>query len=202
MPKIDYYISLNSPWTYMGSERLIGFSERYELEVSVKPAKFGDIFSKTGGLPLPKRSAQRQAYRLMELERWRDELEIPIVIKPENFPSDESEGVRAVIALALVGGDALRLSSEIGRSLWELDENIGAREVVIAAGKRAGVDLEEVRAAGPDDAALDALWEQNTEQALAQGVFGAPSYVFKDGEVMWGQDRLHFVGKKLEKMLD
>ena len=28
-------------------------------------------------------------------------------------------------------------------------------------------------------------------------MFGAPSYRFEDGEIMWGQDRVHFVAKKL-----
>ena len=200
MTKIDYYISLNSPWTYLGSAQFIGMVERHNVEVAVKPAKFGEIFSRTGGLPLPKRSPERQAYRLMELTRWRDELDIPIVIKPKNFPSDEQTGVRAVIAVALAGGNALRLSSEIGRSLWELDQNIGEAQVIQAAGERAGVDVGAVRAAGPSDAELDAIWERNTAEALAQGVFGAPSYVFEDGEIIWGQDRVQFVGKKLAAM--
>jgi 2-hydroxychromene-2-carboxylate isomerase len=197
MPRIDYYISLNSPWTYLGSARFVDLVDRYGVEVSVKPARFGDVFAQTGGLPLPKRSPQRQAYRMMELKRWRDELKIPIVLEPKNFPSDEAEGVRAVIAAALAGQDALRLSAEIGRSLWELDENIGDPAVIRAAGARVGVDVDALRRAGQTDEQLDALWQKNTKEAVETGVFGAPSYVFEDGEVMWGQDRVHFVAKKL-----
>lgn len=200
MPKIEYFISLNSPWTYLGSARFIALVERYEVDVTVTPAHFGNIFSQTGGLPLPKRSPQRQAYRMMELKRWRDELDIPIVLEPKNFPSDEVSGVRLVIAAGLAGQNALRLSSEIGRSLWELDQNIADEAVLTAAGERAGVDVAAVRASAPSDAELDAIWTRNTEEAIAKGVFGAPSYVFEDGEIMWGQDRLHFVEKKLAKL--
>ena len=56
---------------------------------------------------------------MMELKRWRDELGIPILLEPEHFPSNERPGVHAVIAAALAGADALSLSSEIGRALWE-----------------------------------------------------------------------------------
>ena len=69
---IDYYLSLNSPWTYMGSGPFAEIARRYGATVNVKPAKFGPIFEQTGGLPLPKRSPQRQAYRMMELRRWRE----------------------------------------------------------------------------------------------------------------------------------
>ena len=195
--KIDYYISLNSPWTYLSSARFLDLVAKHGVSVNTKPARFGDIFAQTGGLPLPKRSPQRQAYRMMELKRWRDELGIPIVLAPENFPSDETVGCRLVIAAGIVGQDAARLSSEIGRSLWEQDKNIGDWSVLKEAATRAGIDADAVCASGPDDDELDATHARNTEEAVAQGVFGAPSFVFEDGEIMWGQDRIHFVAKKL-----
>jgi 2-hydroxychromene-2-carboxylate isomerase len=43
---------------------------------------------------------------------------------------------------------------------------------------------------------VNAQMEADTEQALAAGVFGAPSYVI-DGEIFWGQDRVDFVARKL-----
>lgn len=197
MIKMEYYLSLNSPWTYLGSARFIELVEKYNVEVDVKPANFGDVFSQTGGLPLPKRSPQRQAYRMFELKRWRDELGLPIILEPENFPSNEARGVHAVIAAKIAGGNALGLSAEIGRSLWEKDLNIGDMAVIEEAGRRAGVDVAAVLAAAPSADELDAIWQANTKEAVEKGIFGAPSYRFEDGEIMWGQDRVHFVAKKL-----
>lgn len=197
MIKMEYYLSLNSPWTYLGSARFIELVEKYNVEVDVKPANFGDVFSQTGGLPLPKRSPQRQAYRMFELKRWRDELGLPIILEPENFPSNEARGVHAVIAAKVAGGNALGLSAEIGRSLWEKDLNIGDMAVIEEAGRRAGVDVAAVLAAAPSADELDAIWQANTKEAVEKGIFGAPSYRFEDGEIMWGQDRVHFVAKKL-----
>ena len=98
MIKMEYYLSLNSPWTYLGSARFINLVKQHNVDVMVKPANFGDVFAQTGGLPLPKRSPQRQAYRMFEMKRWRDELGIPIQLEPVNFPSNEARGVHAVIA--------------------------------------------------------------------------------------------------------
>ena len=56
-----------------------------------------------------------------------------------------------------------------------------------------------LRAAGPSDADLDRLHEQYTAEALASGVFGAPSYVLPSGEIFWGQDRLELLDRELGK---
>ncbi|GBU15405.1 hypothetical protein AwPolaro_07830 [Polaromonas sp.] len=48
-----------------------------------------------------------------------------------------------------------------------------------------------------DSQAVQERYEANTSQAIAAGVFGAPSYVI-DGELFWGQDRLDFVERKLK----
>jgi 2-hydroxychromene-2-carboxylate isomerase len=197
---IDYYLSLNSPWTFMGSALLAEVARRNGATVNVKPAKFGPIFEKTGGLPLPKRSPERRAYRLMELKRWREVRNIPLILQPKSSPSDDAAATRLVIAAKLQGKDAHRLATEFGRAIWELDEPLGEPAVMAAAAKRAGLDAATLRAGGPSDAELDQMYEQYTQEALAAGVFGAPSYVLPSGEFFWGQDRLEMLERAL-KML-
>jgi 2-hydroxychromene-2-carboxylate isomerase len=195
---IDYYLSLNSPWTFMGSALVAEVARRNGATVNVKPAKFGPIFEKTGGLPLPKRSPERRAYRLMELKRWREVRNIPLILQPKNSPSDDAAATRLVIAAKLQGKDAHRLATEFGRAIWELDEPLGEPAVMAAAAKRAGLDAATLRAGGPSDAELDQLYEQYTQEALAAGVFGAPSYVLPSGEFFWGQDRLEMLERALK----
>lgn len=195
---IDYYLSLNSPWTYMGSALFADIAKRYGATVNVKPAKFGPIFEQTGGLPLPKRSPQRQAYRLMELKRWREVRDIPITIQPKHFPSDDAAATRLVIAAKLQGKDAHKLSVELGRAVWEREESFADAAVIAAAAQRAGLDAAAIRAAGPSDGELDGLFDQYTTEAVAAGVFGAPSYVLPSGEIFWGQDRLDLLERALK----
>ena len=197
---IAYYLSLNSPWTYIGSAPFAEIARRYGASVDVKPCKFGPIFEQTGGLPLPKRSPQRRAYRLMELRRWREVRGIPINVEPKYFPSDDLAAVRLVIAAKLQGKDAHLLSLEFGRAIWEREESLADAAVMAAAAERAGLDAAALRANGPSDAELDALYEQYTQDALEAGVFGAPSYVLPSGEIFWGQDRLELLDRAL-KML-
>lgn len=199
MATIDYFMTLNSPWTYLGAARFAEIAARHKATVRIKPTKFGEVFSKTGGLPLPKRAPERRAYRMMELKRWRDHHGLPINLEPKHFPSDETIGTRLVIAAALQDKDACRLAQELGRSIWELESNLGDGAVVAAAAKRAGLDAAAIRKAGPSDDELDAIHNLNTAEALERGVFGAPSYVLPSGEFMWGQDRLEFLDRALAK---
>ena len=199
MPTIDYYISLNSPWTYLGSARFAAIAKKHDCTVNVKPAKFAEVFAKTGGLPLVKRAPERRAYRLMDLKRWRDHLGIPINIEPKYFPSDEAPGTRLVLAAKLQGKDAHRLATEIGKALWEMEQSIAEPAALAAAAERAGLDAEAIRKAGPSDAELDGMHDELTAEAIKRGVFGAPSYVLPSGEIFWGQDRLEFLDRALAR---
>ena len=196
---VDYYMTLNSPWTYLGSALFAGIAARNNVTVNVKPAKFGPIFEQTGGLPLPKRSPQRRAYRMMELKRWREVRDIPLTLEPKYFPCDDTAATRLVIAAGLRGEDAHKLSLELGRAIWEREETLADPAVISSAAKRAGLDAAALRAGGPSDAELDARHDQFTQEALTAGVFGAPSFVLPSGEIFWGQDRLELLERALKQ---
>lgn len=196
---VDYYMTLNSPWTYLGSALFAEIARRNGVSVNIKPAKFGPIFEQTGGLPLPKRSPQRRAYRLMDLKRWREVRGIPLVLEPKYVPCDDLAATRLLIAAKLQGKDAVKLSIEFGRALWEREETLADPAAVSQAAQRAGLDAAELRANAPPDSELDALHEQFTKEAIAAGVFGAPSFVLPSGEIFWGQDRLELLERALKK---
>jgi 2-hydroxychromene-2-carboxylate isomerase len=200
MTTVDYYLSLNSPWTFLGSALFAEVARRNRVTVNVKPAKFGPIFEQTGGLPLPKRSPQRRAYRMMELKRWREVRGIPLTLVPKFSPCDDTAATRLVIAARLRGEDALKLSLELGRAVWEREETLADAAVVSSAADRAGLDAAALRTGGPSDSELDALHEQYTQEALTAGVFGAPSFVLPSGEIFWGQDRLELLERALKQL--
>lgn len=191
---IDYYFSTSSPWTYFGSGRFIEIVRKTGAKVNVYPVNYGTIFPQSGGLPLPKRSPQRQAYRMMELKRWRDYLGIPIVLQPANFPSQAPLAAQTIIAAREAGKDALMLSDAILTALWRDDRNIDDPIEVAAIAEGVGLDGHDLVNAAlgfADDYAAD------SEKALAKGVFGAPSWVLPDGEVFWGQDRIDLLRWRL-----
>ena len=196
---VDYYVSLNSPWTYLGSARFDAMCAKHGADVTIWPVSFGDVFAVSGGLPLPKRAPQRQAYRMMELKRWRDHLGIPIQLEPKFFPSNEAPAAHAVIAVreAMGNAPAIKLAHAVLKALWEEEKNPGDAATLDAIIASVGLDPAKVTAMAADPK-IAARREADTRMAIERGVFGAPSYVI-DGEIFWGQDRLDFVERKLAK---
>ena len=196
MTTIDYYLTLNSPWAYLGSRRFMEIAKARGATINIKPAKFGPIFEQTGGLPLAKRAPARRNYRMMELKRWKAFRDRPLTLEPKFFPADEGAATRMVLRAKLAGLDAVRLSSEISCAQWEMEQNFAESSVLEAAAKRAGIDPSKL-GGGPSDAELDAMHDGFTTEALARGVFGAPTYMLPSGEFFWGQDRLDFLDRAL-----
>jgi len=196
---IDYYASLNSPWTHLGAARIEALAARHDASLRIWPVDFGTIFAGSGGLPLPKRSPQRQAYRLQELARWRDALDIPIQVKPKHFPAKEMPAAATVIAVRETIGDAsaIRLAHLILKACWEQDRDPGDAATLAALVSEAGLDATAVVPLGAEPR-WAAMREADTAAALARGVFGAPTYVIGD-DIFWGQDRLEFVAKRLAR---
>ena len=110
---IDYFMSPSSPWTYLGSKLFTNLAAENERFVDVYPVNFGKIFPISGGLPLPKRAPQRQAYRLLELRRWKSRRESTMKVEPNNFPSTAALPSLAIIAARELGHDALQFSNLI-----------------------------------------------------------------------------------------
>ena len=197
MKTIDYYLSPGSPWTYLGHARFSEICKKHGATPSVKPADFGVIFPKSGGLPLPKRAPQRQAYRMMELKRWRDQLGVKLNLEPKFFPADEMPAAKCVIALRELSrmADAIKLAHGVLAALWAEDKNTGdpatLREIITGCGIDADLVLKSSEAPG-----MAEKRESYTKFAIDRGVFGAPSFVI-DKEIFWGQDRLDFVDRKL-----
>lgn len=196
---IDYYVSLNSPWTHLGAARIEAMCARHGATLRIWPVDFGTIFAGSGGLPLPKRSPQRQAYRLQELKRWREHLGIPIHIQPKHFPASEALSSACVIALRETGGDApaIRLAHRVLKALWEEEKDPGDEATLAALIGDCGLDPQAVIALGKEPRWAE-MKERDTAAALARGVFGAPSYVIGE-EIFWGQDRLEFVERRLAR---
>lgn len=199
---IDYYTFLGSPWAYLGSRRLEAMLARHGANARIIPMDAANVFSVSGGLPLAKRAPQRQAYRLVDLARWRDYLDVPLTLQPKFFPRPEALPARLVIGLRDAGGpdagaNAIRLAHAVMRAVWAEERDITDDATLDAILAENGFDAAACRAAA-ESAAVSQAYAQGTEQANAAQVFGAPSYVL-DGEIFWGQDRLDFLDRALAR---
>lgn len=195
---IDYYFAVASPWSYMGHRRLGDLAERYGATIALKPCDAGQVFPVSGGLPLAKRAPQRQAYRLVELQRWSRHLGIPLNLHPKHFPVDEALAAQMIIAADRRGEDAFGLTLALMEGVWAEEQDIAQPDDLREIALTCGLDAEALLTAA-ETPEMAAERQSYTAEAIGRQVFGWPTYMI-DGEPFWGQDRLDFVERKLANM--
>ena len=193
---IIYYMSPGSPWTYIGGKRLPGIAAAADAEIDIRASNFGPVFQATGGVPVHQRSPARQAYRLVELARWRDHWGLGMNIEPRHFPANGGPAACLIIAAKQAGLDAVSLSNRLMAGLWEDDLDIADNTVLRRLADEIGLDGGALLAR-IDAAEVTAEFERNTQAALDDGVFGAPWYIYQ-GQGYWGQDRLDLLALALQ----
>ncbi len=193
---VDYFLAPQSPWTYLGHERFAALVRETGSAVRVRPMDLGKIFPISGGLPLPKRAPQRQAYRLLELRRFSEALGVPLNPEPRFFPVAGDPAARLITAVAMLDGAdaAMKLTGAVTTAVWAQERDIASMDVLAELLAECG--LNAARLAQSQQPDVQARYEEHTQAAIDASVFGAPSYVI-DGELFWGQDRLDFVARKL-----
>jgi len=197
MPKsVDYYLSPMSPWTHLGHARFRDIAQRHGATIAVKPVDYARVFPVSGGLPLKQRAPQRQAYRFVELKRWRDFLGVPIKLEPKFFPAPTDLAAKVIIAAAGAGSEKqLDLAGAILKACWQEDRDIADAATLEAIASAVGLDAAATIQAAATPA-TQSEYDRLTGEAIERQVFGAPTYVI-DGELFWGQDRLDFVERAL-----
>jgi len=195
--QVEYFLAPQSPFVYLGHARFVAIANRHNAQVLLKPADLGKVFAVSGGLPLAQRPPQRQAYRLIELERWSKFLDIPMNLHPTYFPVSGDAAARLIIAAQLAHGTAraLELTGAISRAIWAEQRNIADAVTLAQIADENDFDGEGLLKAS-EAQAVQAAYAQNTQDAISANVFGAPWFIH-DGQPYWGQDRLDFLDRAL-----
>ena len=195
---VDYYLAPVSPWSYLGHDRFVALLQANAATARVLPVDLSRIFPVSGGLPLPKRAPQRQAYRLVELARWSDWLRIPLNAQPKFVASGGDLASRWILAAGeRASANALALAGAVLRARWAEERDIADPVTLDRIARSCGLDAGAI-ATRADSPEISAAWDAATQSAIDARVFGVPWYVYR-GEPFWGQDRLDFLGRALSK---
>ncbi|MBO6933642.1 MAG: 2-hydroxychromene-2-carboxylate isomerase [Deltaproteobacteria bacterium] len=178
------------PYAYLASTQIEALAERCDATIEWKPFLLGGVFRSIGGADDPNAvmPEPKAAHNQRDMRRWAERFGVPLVMHPEH-PRRSVLALRALLA----AGEESRVPAThaLFAAYWKRGEDIADPEVVAHALSGAGLDGVACVERASEPAIKDDL-RARTDAAVAAGVFGAPTFIV-DGELVWGQDRLHFL---------
>lgn len=196
MTAIDFYFDFSSPYAYFASHRIDALAAEFGRQVAWRPILLGPAFKASGNARLIDQPL-KGAYARHDWERVARLTGVPYRL-PDPFPVATMAAGRAFYALAARdAAQAKAFARAVFAAYFAEGRDITARETVAAIAAGIGLDKGEILAFTEDP-----VWKQRlkdeTEAAVARGVFGAP-FVFVGDEGFWGWDRLEMVAEWLRR---
>ncbi len=185
MKNVDVYFDYASPASFIAAETA-------ERKLSGIPLRWRPIYLR--GLPifaagLPYDGA-KLAYLARDIARCAEHEQVRLV-PPARFPVDGLHALRAAY-VAEARGAFDRYHRTMFRAVWSDARDVSERKVTAEIlAEVLGTSVTEAEAAIAEPAVKARLREE-TEAAVARGVFGAPSFFVGD-ELFWGHDRMDYV---------
>ena len=187
-PKLDFWFEFASTYSYLSAMRIEELARDACVDVRWRPFLLGPFFRSQGWTSSPfVEQKEKGRYMIRDMERMCAARALPFAM-PEPFPQNGLYAARLAILGEEEGwaGRFTRLiyTEQFAGSL-QLDDKIALGECLTAIGLDGDALL--VRIENPE--VKDRLRDQ-TQQAQALGIFGAPAFICEDGEMFWGDDRL------------
>ena len=192
---IEFWFDFSSPYSYLASERIDELAAKHGRQVKWRPMMLGAAF-KASGLPLLLSVPLKGEYSKRDLQRSARFLGIPYKFPPA-FPVTTLAAARGYYWLH--GQDcakAREFAHAVFRAYWVEGRDVGELSIVLEIADALGIDREAFAAAIATPEIKERV-KQETEAAIAKGMFGAP-YFIVDGEPFWGVDRLPQIDRWLE----
>jgi 2-hydroxychromene-2-carboxylate isomerase len=191
---LEFFYDFTSPTAYLAWARLPGIIERTGATLVYRPMFLGGVMQTTGNRP-PGTLPQKAKWMAEDLQRWAKKYNTPYNLNP-HFPMMTLMVQRA--AQEWVNRpDFEKYLAAIFNAAWRDSKNIADKASLTEILTAAGFSPEEFFAATENPANKEKL-KATTDEAVARGVFGAPTFFVGD-EMHFGQDRLDFVEEALAR---
>ena len=192
---VEFLFDVGSPAAYLAFKRLPAICEQLGATLHWRPMLLGGVFQATGNHS-PATIPAKGRYLFTDLQRFARRHGIEFRPNPY-FPINTLTLMRMATALQLREPQRLgAFVDAVYRAIWVQERDLNDAGVVANVLREAGFDPEALLALASDPAVKEQL-KARTQEAVARGVFGAPTF-FVGQEMFWGQDRLDFVKEALE----
>ena len=191
---VEFFFDFGSPTTYLAYTQLPRIARETGATLMYRPMLLGGVFKATGNAS-PVTVPAKGRWMGGDIARWAQRWGVPFAFNP-HFPINTLTLMRGAVGLQMrQPADFERYVEAVFKAMWVQPRNLGDAGELGAVLTQAGLDAAAFGALVADPEVKAAL-VGNTEEAVARGVFGAPT-CFVGGEMHFGQDRLDFVREAL-----
>src|SRR5262245_1543649 len=188
MSVLDFWFDFASSYSYPAAMRAGPLAAKANVRIRFRPFLLAPIFKAQGWNTSPFNVYEAKGRNMWrDLERQCAALGLPFR-RPDPFPQPSLLAARvALVGLSEAWGE------DFCRSVFSAEFGEGRRIDDVATiasilGELAS-DPDQVLAAARSDP-IKARLRDETQEAEGLGIFGAPSFVTRDGELFWGNDRM------------
>jgi 2-hydroxychromene-2-carboxylate isomerase len=197
MTDVIFYFDFGSPNAYLAHKVIPEIERRTGAKFRYVPALLGGIFKATGNRSPAEAYAgvpSKLRYEGRETERFVKKHGITDYARNPHFPVNTLQIMRGAIAAQKLGVFEAYVEA-VYRAMWVDGLKMDDPATIETALTTAGLPAAELMALAQDPEVKQTLIA-NTEEAVAQGVFGSPSFLV-GGELFFGKDRLRDVEEAL-----
>ena len=191
--KVEFLFDFGSPNAYLAWKAVPEIEKRTGATFTYVPVLLGGIFKATGNVsPVIANQGikNKGEYQFLEIERFIKKHNLTKFKFNAHFPVNTLQIMRGAVA-AEIDGNLPAYIAAVMPAMWEQSLKMDEPEVIKAVLDAGGIDgarlLSRIQ-----DGDVKAKLIANTEDAVARGAFGIPTF-FVDGEIYFGKDRLREV---------
>lgn len=190
---LEFYYDYGSPYSYLADTQVEAIAKRAGASLVRKPMLLGGVFKATGNAS-PMTVTLKSKWSAFDMPMWAKHYGVPFNRNPF-FPVNTLALMRGAAA-AQIDGLFERYHPAIYKAMWVDGINLNDMGEVAKVLSAAGLDAARIGNRIQDQDVKDRL-KATTDEAVARGVFGAPTSFVGD-MMFFGNDRLPFVEMALK----
>jgi 2-hydroxychromene-2-carboxylate isomerase len=190
---VEFLFDFGSPNAYFAHRAIPQIEARTGVKFRYVPMLLGGVFKATNNKSPVVQFAgikNKLEYERLEINRFIKKHNLTRFHWNTNFPVNTLTIMRGAVAADEMGVAAPYIETMF-RGMWEDSLKLDDPSIIAETLKDAGLDGAAILAKTQDQAVKDRLLA-NTENAVARGTFGAPTF-FVGNEIYFGKDRLRDV---------
>jgi 2-hydroxychromene-2-carboxylate isomerase len=187
MAPLEVWLAVGSTYSYLTVMRAPALAAKAGVPLDWRPFSVRAIMQEMDNIPFATKPV-KAAYMWRDIERRAAGYGLPVRV-PAPYPLPDFDRANRIAILARAEGWCQDYLTESYRLWFQEGVPAGSEKSLSRILPACGQDPVRV-ASDADAAATERAFAEATYAARARGIFGAPSFVTRDDELFWGDDRL------------